>query len=104
MAQTFGGGFAVINTTGFTAATGAASARSTIPTDSSGNRPNYIRVAGINECYVKVGDSAVAATSNDILIQPADAIYLQVGKACTHIAYIQGTAAGKINVQALDNS
>jgi hypothetical protein len=104
MAQTFGGGFAVINTVGFTAATGAASARSTIPVDTSGNRPNYIRVAAINESYVKLGDVTVTATTNDILIQPADAIYLQVGKAVTHIAYIQGTAAGKINVSPLDNS
>jgi len=104
MAQTFSGGFAVITTTGFTAATGAASARTAIPVDASGNRPNFVRIAGINECYVKLGDSSVTATANDTLIQPADAIYLQVGKGNTHIAYIQGTAAGKVNVQALDNS
>lgn len=104
MSQTFSGGFACISAVGFTAATGAASARSTIPVDASGNRPNYIRVAAINESYVKIGDSSVAATANDILIQPADALYLQVGKGNTHIAYIQGTAAGKVNVTALDNS
>ena len=104
MAQTFNGGFAVINTTGFTAATGAASARTALPVDAAGLIPSYIRVAGINECYVKLGTVAVTATTNDILIQPADAIYLQVGRGDTHIAYIQGTAAGKVNVQALGNS
>ena len=76
MAQTFGGGFAVITTTGFTAATGAASARTAIPVDGSGKIPSFIRVAGINECYVKIGDSTVVATANDTLIQPADAVYL----------------------------
>ena len=104
MAHTFSGGFAVINTTGFTAATGAASARTAIPVDAAGKVPSYIRVSGINECYVKLGTVAVTATANDILIQPADALYLQVGRGDTHIAYIQGAAVGKVNVQALGNS
>ena len=104
MAHTFSGGFAVINTTGFTAATGAASARTAIPVDAAGKVPSYIRVSGINECYVKLGTVAVTATANDILIQPADALYLQVGRGDTHIAYIQGSAVGKVNVQALGNS
>lgn len=104
MAQTFGGGFAVINTTGVTVATGAGSAVVAIPVDAAGKIPSYIRVAGINECYVKLGIVSSTATANDILIQPADAIYLQVGRGDTHIAYIQGSAAGKINVQALGNS
>lgn len=104
MAQTFGGGFISVSTTGFTAATGASSARSPIPVDGSGNRPTFVRISGINECYVKLGDSTVTATANDLLIQPADAVLIQVGKGITHIAYIQGAAAGKVNVQALDNA
>ena len=83
--------------TGFTAATGAASARTAIPVNTSTLKPRYIRVAGINECYVKLGDVTVTATANDVLIQPADSMLMVVG-SCTHIAYIQGTAAGKINV------
>ena len=104
MANTYNGGFIVVTTAGFSAATGAASARSAIPTDGSGNRPNYIRVAARNECYVKIGDSSVTATTNDILVQNADSIIIQVPKAATHIAYIQGVAAGQVNVVALDNS
>lgn len=104
MAQTFNGGFIVVTQVGFSAATGAASARSAIPVDGSGNRPNYIRVAARNECYVKIGDSSVAATTNDILVQNADSIIIQVPKGATHIAYIQGVAAGQVNVVPLDNS
>ena len=92
----------IVNT-GVSAATGAASARSAIPVDASGNRPKYIRVASRNECYVKVGDSSVAATANDILVQPADSLILQVAPGHTHIAYIQGTAAGQVNVVPLEN-
>jgi len=104
MAQTFNGGFIVVTAVGFSAATGAASARSAIPVDGSGNRPNFVRVAARNECYFKIGDSSVTATTNDILVQNADAVLIQVPKAATHIAYIQGVAAGQINVVPLDNS
>ena len=103
MAQTFHSGV-VITTAGFSAATGAASAASTIPNDSSGRTPNYIRVAARNECYVKLGVAGVTATTSDILVQPADSIFLQVPKGVTHIAYIQGTAAGQVNVVPLENS
>ena len=104
MAQTYSGGFIVVTVVGFSAATGAASARTAIPVDGSGNRPNFLRVAARNECYFKIGDSSVTATTNDILVQNADSVIIQVPKGATHIAYIQGVAAGQINVVPLDNS
>lgn len=87
---------------GVSAATGAASARSAIPTNSAGNAPNYIRVSARNECYVRVGTSTVVATANDTLVQPADAVILRVA-GNTHIAYIQGTAAGLVNAVPLED-
>ena len=45
MAQTFGGGFITVTTTGVAIATTGTSAGASIPNDSSGNKPNYIRVA-----------------------------------------------------------
>lgn len=104
MSQRFNGGFQVIMAVGFTAATGAASASTAIPVNLSGNRPNYVRVTAINESYVKLGTSGVAATSNDILVQPGDCIILAVPAGVTHIAYIQGTLAGKVNVAPLENN
>ncbi len=103
MAQTYMGGAMHIVATGVSAATGAASARSVLPTDNSGKQPKYIRVSARNECYVRVGDSTVTATGNDILVQPADSIILQVAPGHTHIAYIQGTAAGQVNIVPLEN-
>jgi hypothetical protein len=91
-----------IVTTGFSAATGAASARTAIPTNAAGAAPNYIRVSARNECYVRVGSSTVVATANDALIQPADSLILRV-QGNTHIAYIQGTAAGLVNVVPLED-
>ena len=104
MAQTYGGGCLVVTAVGVSAATGAASARSPIPVDGSGLIPNYVRIAARNECYVKIGTVAVVATGNDILVQNADSILLRVGKGDTHIAYIQGVAAGQVNIVPLDNS
>lgn len=103
MAQTFLG-YPVIITGGFSAATGAASARSAIPNDSSGRRPNYIRIAARNECYCRLGDSGVVATNADMLIQPGDSQIVAVPNGLTHIAYIQGTTAGQINVVPCENS
>lgn len=109
MSNTFTGGRVSISAPSLIASTGAASARSAIPVDSSGNRPSYVRVAARNECYVQLGDSTVvvsnaAGATAGILIQPADSLTIQVGRGQTHIAYIQGSAAGQICVSPLDNS
>ena len=102
MSQTYEGGPIAVFAVGSTQATGAASARVALPTDSAGNNPRYIRVAAINESYVKLGNSTVVATANDLLIQPADAAILAVNGA-THVAFIQGTAVGKVNIVPLEN-
>ena len=104
MSQIYGGGFLTVTAAGFSAATGAASASTAIPNASDGNRPRYVRVAARNECYVKLGTSGVTATTNDILVQPADSVILAVPNGITHIAYIQGTATGQVNVVPLENT
>jgi hypothetical protein len=104
MAQTFSQTGVTITAVGFSAATGAGSANTAIPVDSSGRRPNYIRVSARSECYVKLGLVGVVATTNDILIQPADSLILQVPSGITHIGYIQGVSAGQVNVVPLENS
>lgn len=102
MSNTYEGGPIAIFSVGFTSATGAASTRTALPVDSAGNLPRYVRVAGINECYVKLGSATIVATTNDTLIQPADSAIMAVN-GCTNIAYIQGSVAGKVNVMPLDN-
>ena len=103
MSQTYNGGFIVATKTGNTVTTGAASAQLTIPTDSAGGVPRFIRVASTTESYVKLGVAGVAATTNDVLVQPADAVILAVPNGITTIAYIQGTSTGKVNVTPLES-
>lgn len=101
MAQTYNGGFIVVNAVGATVTTGAASQLVNVPTDASGNRPNYVRIAATTESYISMRGTA---TTNDVLVQPSDAVTIQVPKGVTQIAYIQGASAGRVNIIPLDNS
>ena len=102
MSQTYEGGPITVTTVGKTQTTGATTANTTIPLNSAGELPRYIRVAATVESYVKIGGSGVAATANDILVQPADAVVMTTNGQ-TYIAYIQGTSSGKVNVLPLEN-
>lgn len=103
MSQKYEGGFLTVVAGGATITTGAASARVAIPVASDGNLPRYIRVAARNECYVRIGISTVNAAATDLLIQPADSAILNVPNGVTHIAAIQGTAAGVLSIVPLEN-
>lgn len=103
MSNTYEGGPISVNSVGTTITTGAASASATIPNDSAGNIPRYVRVASTAACFIKLGVAAATATANDMLIQPADAVILHIPSGITKIAAIQDTVAGKLNVVPLDN-
>ena len=87
---------------GTTVTTGAASAAVPVPVNSAGTKPLYVRIAATTESYVQMGGASVAATANSLLVQPADSVILAVG-GHTHIAHIQGTASGKVNITPLED-
>ena len=89
---------------GVTVTTGAASAQQTIPNGSANVLPRFIRIASTTESYVKLGVAGVTATTNSVLVQPADALILAVPNGVTTVAYIQGTATGKVNITPLEVS
>jgi hypothetical protein len=103
MSQTYQGGPIAVNSVGVTITTSGTSASATIPTSSDGNPPRYVRVSSTAAAYVKLGTAAATATTNDMLIQPADAVILHIPGGVTKIAAIQDSAAGKVNVVPLDN-
>lgn len=104
MSQIYGGGFLTVSKPGVTLTTAAGSAATPIPVGGDGNVPRYIRVAATIESYVAIGASGVAAAANSLLVQPADAVILAVPNGVTHIAVIQGTAPGRVNVTPLENT
>lgn len=104
MSQIFGGGYVTVNATGIQMASGAASSSATIPNDSSGNIPNYIRVAATAPACIKLGKTTATATTGDLQVQPGDAVILQVPRGIDKIACIQVSAAGLVQISPMDNS
>jgi hypothetical protein len=104
MAQIFNGGFFTVTTTGVAIATTGTSASATIPNDSSGKIPNFIRIAATAPACVRLGATSATAVTTDLQVQPGDAAVLQVPKGFDKIAAIQVSAAGVVQVSPLENS
>jgi len=104
MAQIFGGGFVTVVSTGVSLATSGTSASATIPNDSSGRIPNYIRVAATAPACVRIGQTSATAVTTDMQVQPGDAVILAVPKGYDKVAAIQVSAAGVVQVSPLENS
>lgn len=91
--------------TGVNLATGAASTNAAIPTASSGTVPFKVRVSATAAAAIKVGTSSgVTAVAGDLMVQPGDAVVLNIPRGCTHIAAIQISAAGVVNVAPLEDA
>lgn len=94
----------LVTVTGATITTSGTSAGATIPNNSAGEKPRYIRVAATAAAYVRIGVGAQTAVTTDMLVQPGDAVVMAVPSGVTHIAAIQVTAAGVVQVSPLENS
>lgn len=103
MAQAFQG-YPYISVTGVNITTSGTSASATIPLDSSGVTPRYVRVASSAGAYVRFGKTTATAVNTDCLVQPGDAQILAVPGGSDKVAAIQVTAAGVVQVSPLENS
>jgi hypothetical protein len=90
-----------VNAAGTQVTSGAASAVAAIPNASDGARARFVRVQATGNCYVRPGTSGTTCTVNDILLSPNTDLRLNV-QGFTHIAYLQETAAAKINITPLE--
>lgn len=90
-----------ITASGSNITTGAASASVAIPNTAAGDRPQFVRVACTVAAYVKVGASGVTAAAGDILLNPEHQLLLKV-RGHTHVAAIQVSAAGVVNVSPVE--
>ena len=94
--------FITVTVSGANITTSGTSANAGIPNAADGNKPRYVRIAATAAAYVKLGIAGVTAVAGDILVQPADAVVLQVPNGVTHVAAIQDSAAGKVNIVPLE--
>ena len=97
-------GSITIVSTGVSIANSTTSSRVAIPTDSSGSIPGYVRVASTNQMCMRAGNASVTATTNDTLVQNADAIILRT-LGMTHIAAISanGGTSGYLQISPLED-
>lgn len=104
MAQTFISSGITVIATGVSITTSAVSASATIPNDSSGNIPSYIRIAATAAACVRLGKTTATAVTTDMQVQPGDSVVIAVPKGMDKIAAIQVAAAGVVQVSPLENS
>lgn len=95
--------FITVSKTGISLTTSATSAPGTIPLDSSGQVPRYIRIAASQPACVRIGAGTQTAVITDLQVQPGDAVTLSTNGA-TNIAAIQVSAAGVVQVSPLENA
>lgn len=92
----------LIVTAGVNLTTSGSSTSSALPNTGAGAAARVVRVAATQAAYVNFGTSGVAATTANILVQPADSVVLTLPRGVTHFAAIQEGTAGKVNVQAIE--
>lgn len=88
--------------TGANITTGAVSAGATIPLDSSGAVPRHIRITASVSACVRIGTGAQTAVATDTVVQPGAPLIIATNR-CTHIAAIQQTAAGVVQVSPVED-
>lgn len=94
----------LIAVTGVSITTSGTSASATIPNDSSGSIPRYVRIAATAAAYVRFGKTTATAVTTDMLVQPGDSQIVAVPGGCDKVAAIQDAAAGKVQVSPCENS
>ena len=94
-----------VTVTGIAMATSGTSANATIPLDSAGNVPKYIRISATAAATVRIAPTTgtPVALTTDLLVQPGDAVVLATS-GCTKIAAIQVAAPGVVQVSPMENA
>jgi hypothetical protein len=91
-----------VTATGASVTSGESSAAVAIPQDSAGKVARSVRVSATAAAHVKLGTAGVTAAAGDLMVAPGDAVKLAVAVGLTHIAVIQDTTAGTVNIAPLE--
>ena len=92
-----------VTKTGVSQATTGTSAGGALPTASSGEIPRKIRVAATAAACFRMGAGAQTAVTTDLQVQPGDAVILNVPQGYTNFAVVQVSAAGVVQISALED-
>lgn len=95
--------YKTVTVTGIQIITSGTSAGGTIPLDSSGQVPRIIRVAATAAACIRLGVGAQTAVVTDLQVQPGDAVCITTNGR-THIAAIQVSGPGAVQISPLENT
>jgi len=87
--------------TGVNIATSGTSAGAVLATNTVGSVANLVRIAATASAYVRIGTGAQTAVSTDMMISPGEAIVVATN-GNTHVAALQVTAAGVVQVSPVE--
>lgn len=93
----------MIFATGVNITTGAASASSALPVASSGEIARYYRITATANAHVRMGIVGLTALATDAMVVPGESLILETPRGITHVAAIQDSAAGSVNVVPLED-
>lgn len=92
-----------IMATGVNMTTGAASTSSALPNTLAGIVPRYVRITTTAAAHVRLGVVGLTAVATDVMVIAGESLVLEVPQGITHIAAIQDTAAGTVNVAPVED-
>lgn len=97
-------GVLLVTNTGSNTASAGTSASAALPVGSDGNVARMVRVTATAAAHFRTAVGAPTAVTTDLLIQPGDAVVLQIPYPHTHYAVIQSTGAGVVQVSPVEQA
>lgn len=88
--------------TGIRLASGASSVGAAFPAGSVVNTVQRFRVSASVAAHIRIGAGAQTAVNTDLMVVPGESLYLSIPPGITHIAVIQASAAGIVQISPLD--
>lgn len=94
--------FITLGATGIRLASSGTSSGAALPVGLAGDVPRLIRVTATADAHVRIGSGAQTALNTDAMVQPGYGVVVTTNGA-THIAVIQASSAGIVQVSPLEN-
>jgi hypothetical protein len=94
--------FITLGATGIRLTSGSTSSGAALPFGLAGDVSRLIRISATVAAHVRIGAGSQTAVNTDVMVQPGESIVVTTN-GNTHIAVIQATAAGVVQVSPLEN-
>lgn len=94
--------FITLGATGIRLASSGTSSGAALPVGLAGDVSRLIQITATAAAHIRIGSGAQTAVNTDTMVQPGDSKVITTNGA-THIAVIQASAAGIVQVSPLEN-